>query len=818
MGSIWRDFRYGLRMLARAPGHTVAATLALSLGIGLTTATFSIVYGAMVRGLPFEHAERLMSLRTRNPSHDRVGEAVGVHDYLDWCKRQRSFEGLAAFSNGTVTVSGDSHPERVNGATLTANALGLLRVKPILGRGFQPGEDRPGAAAVALVGYQLWQDHYNGDPRIVGKSVRINGQPTTVVGVMPQDFRFPISEQLWTPQVLDPNKTERGKAELLMVFGRLRPALNRERAQTEMETIEKALAVEYPRTNGGWTASVEPYIDAFMSPDIRRMFLTMLCAVCAVLLIACINVASLILSRAAQRTREVAIRCALGAGRALVMRQILMESLTLALLGAVAGIGLAWLGIGFFNAALVTLKPPFWMRIALDPPALGFALGATVAAALISGLVPALQVSRTQLGDVLKDEGRGSTSLRLGLLTRVVVVAELALSCTLLVTAGLMVKSILRAQTTSYGFDTAHLLTARVPLFEANYPRPSDRGAFFQRLIDRLAERPGVAAVGATTTLPSVLWGSDAFAVDGKAYPTENDYPAAHSDVVSAGLFATLGVRPLAGREFERQDTATSLPVVLVNQALARKMWPHESPLGRRLRMVNSNAGNGGWVLGSDPRRQEPWRTVIGVVPDLRLYGINDKQPEGLFLPLSQVGGIRVSLVVRTRQEPLSLAETVRAEVAVLDKDTPIYFVKTMEQAVVEDRFFNDLFGSLFVIFGLSALVLAAVGIYGVIAFSVGRRTQEIGLRMALGAQRGAVLRMLVRQGAIQLAIGMLLGLPVAFGASRLLAGVLYDVQPGDPTVFAAVVITLSMVAMVACLVPGQRALEVDPAVALHHE
>jgi putative ABC transport system permease protein len=818
MGSIWRDFRYGLRMLARMPGHTVASALALSLGIGLTTATFSIVYGMMLRGLPFEQGERLMMLSTQNAARDRKGELVGVHDYLDWCKRQRSFEGLAAYNNGTVTVSGDNHPERVNGATLTANTLDLLRVKPILGRGFQPGEDRPGAAAVALVGYQLWKDHYNGDPRIVGKPVRINGQPTTVVGVMPRDFRFPFAEQLWTPQILDPNKTARGKAEQLLVFGRLRPGVTRERGQAEMETIEKALAVEYPRTNGGWTAKVEPYADFFVNQDLRRMFLTMLGAVCAVLLIACINVASLILSRAAKRTREVAIRCALGAGRNLVVRQILLESLTLALLGAAAGIGLARLGIAFFNAALIKQNPPFWMRIAIDLPSLGFALGATVAAALISGLVPALQISRTQISDVLKDEGRGSTSLRLGWLSRVVVVAELALSCTLLVAAGLMVKSIIRAQRTPYGFETAHLLTARVPIFEANYPKPSDRGAFYQRLIDRLAERPDVTAVGATTTLPSVPWGNDAFAVDGRAYPTENEYPVAHSDVVSAGLFATLGVRPLAGREFERLDNVTSQAVVLINRSLARKMWPHESPLGRRLRMVNSNAGNGGWVLGSDPRRQEPWRTVVGVVPDLRIYGLNDKKPEGLYLPLSQVGGIRVSLVVRTPREPLSLVETVRAEVAALDKDTPIYFVKTMDQAVVEDRFFNNLFGSLFLTFGLSALVLAAVGIYGVIAFSVGRRRQEIGLRMALGAQRGTVLRMLVRQGAIQLAIGVFLGLPFAFGVSRLLAGVLYDVQPGDPTVFAAVVATLSLVAMVACLVPGQRAVEVDPVVALRHE
>jgi putative ABC transport system permease protein len=818
MGSIWRDFRYGLRMLWRAPGHTLAATLALGLGIGLTTATFSIVYGTMIRGLPFPQSERLMSLPMRDTAHDREGEAVGLHDYLDWSRRQRSFEGLAAFSNGTVTVSGDRHPERVNGATLTANTLDLLRVKPLLGRGFRPGDGSPGAAPVALIGYRLWRDHYDGDPGIVGKAVRINGQPTTVVGVMSAGFRFPFSEQLWTPQILDPAKTERGKDEKFLVFGRLRPGVDRGRAQVEMETIAKALAAEYPRTNGGWTASVEPYVDVFTSPEMRRMFVAMLGAVCAVLLIACINVASLILSRASQRTREVAIRSALGAGRGLVMRQVLLESLTLAVAGAAVGVGLARIGIGIFNAAFVQRDPPFWMRVALDLPALGCALGATVAAALVSGLVPALQVSRTQVSEVLKDEGRGSTSLRLGWFSRVVVVTELALSCTLLVAAGVMVKSIIQAQRTWYGFDTRHLLTARVPIFEANYPTSSGRGAFYQRLLDRLAERPGVTAVGATTTLPSVPWGKDAFAVEGRTYPRESDNPVAHCDVVSAGLFATLGVRPLAGRELERQDTATSLPVVLVNRSLARKLWPHESPIGRRLRMLNSNAGNGGWVLGSDPRRQEPWRTVVGVVPDLRLYGIGDKQREGLFLPLSQIGGIRVSLVVRTAGDPLAMVETVRAQVAAVDKDAPIYFVKTMEQAVVEDRSLNDLLGSLFSVLGAAALVLAAVGIYGVIAFSVGRRTQEIGVRMALGAQRGTVLRMLLRQGAGQLALGVLLGLPAAFGVSRLLGGVLYDVQPGDPAVFAVVVVTLSLVTLVACLVPAQRALDVEPVAALRHE
>jgi putative ABC transport system permease protein len=806
MTSIWRDLRYGARMLAKAPGHTAAAAIALCLGIALTTATFSIVYGAIVRGLPFAHGERIMAVTSENPSRDLHSQETEVHDYLDWCQRQKSFEGLAAASSGTVTVSGGDKPERLDGASLTANTLDLLRVKPILGRGFRTGEDRPGAEPVALLGYRLWQDRYDGDPRIVGKAVRVNGRQTTIVGVMPPDFRFPINEQLWTPFTLDPGKTARGKGEGMFVFGRLRPAVTREQAGAEMAAIARALAAEYPRTNSGWSAAVEPYTDNVLGKPARLLLYVMFGAVCCVLLIACINVASLIMARASQRTREIAIRSALGAGRGQVIRQILTESLILASLAAVAAVGLAWLGVRQFNAALVegATHQPFWIRCAVDARALLFALAATVVAAVLSGLVPAFQVSRTQLSEVLKDEGRGATSLRLGWFTRMVVIAELALSCILLIFAGLMVKSVIRARTVPYGFESAHLLSLRVPLFEANYPKPTDRAAFYERLLERLAEKPGVTAVGATTTLPSIPWESAAFAVDGRAYPTDSEYPVAHSDVISAGLFSTLGVRPREGREFERLDTAGSQPVVIVNASLARKLWPRESPLGKRLRLEKTG-------------QKEPWRTVIGVVPDLRIYGLIDKKPDGIFLPLAQVGATRLSFLIRTPRDPLSLVPMVRAEVAALDKDTPIYFSKTMERAIVEDRFFTDLFGTVFSIFGLCAVLLAAIGIYGVIAFSVERRTQEIGVRMALGAQRGSVLAMLLRQAAIQLGIGLALGLPLAFAGSRLLGAVLFDVEPGDPAVFLLVVAGLALVSMLACLVPGQRAMEVDPNVALRY-
>ncbi|HVT57106.1 MAG TPA: ABC transporter permease [Thermoanaerobaculia bacterium] len=809
MASFWRDVRYGARMMAKVPGHTAAAAIALCLGIGLTTATFSIVYGAMLRGLPFEHGERIMSLVVENPARDvqEREQGVDVHDFLDWRRRQKSFEGLAAFNNGTVTLSGNDKPERLDGAAVTAEMFDLLRVKPILGRAFRRGDDRPGAEPVMLLGYRVWKNRYDGDPRIVGKAVRVNGQPATIVGVMPAECQFPFVEQLWTPLTLDPGKTERGKGDSFGVVGRLRPGVTRQQAAAEMAAISNSLAAEYPRTNRGLLATVEPFTDRWLGKPARLMLLAMFGAVCCVLMIACINVASLIMSRALQRTREIAIRAALGAGRGLVIRQILTESLLLALLGAGVGLGLAWLGVRQFNRALVESNAPvaFWIRCVVDTPALLCALAATVAAAVIAGLVPALQVSRTQLSELLKDEGRGSTSLRLGLFSRTVVIAEIVLSCILLVGAGLMVKSVIRAETVPYGFDTSHLLAVRVPLFEANYPKPTDRAAFYQRLLERLQEQPGVRAVGATTTLPSVNWGSDFFAVDGRAYATESDYPLAHSDVISAGLFAALSVRPIAGREFERLDTADSQPVVIVNQSLARKMWPLDSPLGKRLRLAKT-------------RHTEPWRTVVGVVPDLRLYGLDTKKLDGFYLPIGQSGPTRLSFLIRTPGDPLALVSAVRAQVTALDKDTPIYFVKTMERAILEDRFFNHLFGTLFSLFGLCALLLAAVGIYGVIAFSVQRRTQEIGVRMALGARRGRVLGMLMKQGVVQLAIGLALGLPLAFAGSFLLGAVLFQVEPGDPEVLTLVVAGLSLVAVVACLVPGQRAMDVDPIVALRYD
>jgi putative ABC transport system permease protein len=814
MAGLLRDIRFGLRLLARNPGHTAIATLALGLGIGLCTAMFSIVRGTVLQGLPFERSDRLLHLETNQPSKDIDSREVPLHDFLDWQQRQKSFEGLAAFYEGTINLSGalgretgSGEPARFEGCFISANAFGLLRARPLHGRTFLPGEDTPGAPAVVILGYQVWQDRYEGDPAVVGRSVRANGEAATVIGVMPRGFAFPINQEVWMPLRENPLEIRRGEGTTLEVFGRLRDGVGEEAAQTEMSGIAQALAAEYPATNKGIGAVVKPYTEEYIGDEAASLLYTMLGAVFFVLLIACANVASLNMARAAQRTRELAVRSALGAERRQVVTQILTESLLLSVCGALLGLVLAQLGLRAFLDALARANPPFWLRIELHPEVLLFTLVVTVISGLVAGLAPALQASRADLNEVLKDEGRGSSSLRLGRFSRVVVIAEVALSCALLVGSGLMIRSVMELRQVDLGFDPSNTLTVRIALFESAYPEPAQRVAFFDELLRRLADRPGVVAAAAATALPGGGSGGTVYALEGKAYAAQEDMPFANHVVVAPGYFGLFGARLAAGRDFGPQDTAASLPVAIVNRSFAAKAWPGTDALGRQVK------------LGSEP--DAPWRTVVGVVPDLHMQGLDDiaEDPEdGVYVPLSQEPSSFVSVAVKTRENPLALVPLVRKEVTALDPDLPIYFVYSMDEVLANATFFPNLFSVLFAIFGACALVLAAVGIYGVMAFSVERRTQEIGIRMALGSAQSGVLRLILAQGLRQLAIGLAVGLLLAFGLSRLLANILFQVQPGDPPTFAIVALVLTAVATAACLIPARRAARVDPLVAIRNE
>ncbi len=816
MTSIGQDVRFGVRMLFRSPGVTLAAVLALGLGIGLATAMFSIVYGAMIRGLPVPEPERLMHLENANPSREEPSLEVFLHDFLDWRERQKSFEALAAYDGGTLNLSGDNgnggQPERFDGTFISANGFDVLRVKPILGRSFLPEEDTPQGEPAAILSYGVWKKRYQGDPKVLGRAVRINGKPGTIVGVMPQGFAFPNATEVWSTLRLDPIRVERGKGNTLEVMGRLRNGVSLEQARAEMNGLAKVLAAEYPKTNEGRVAVVKPWMEEATGDEIATLLWTMFAFCLVVLLLACINVASLMTARVARRTREIAIRSSLGAGRGRVVGQLLLESLILSSLGAVLGVAFAYWGVKLFNAAIAGNNPPFWIRIALDPLALAFALGMTVVAALVSGLLPALQASRTDVGEVLKDEGRGSSSLRLGRFSRLVVIGEVAFSCLLLVSAGLMIRSVVAVRTIDLGFDPRNLFTARVALFEATYPEEAKRMAFFEDLLERLASQPDVATIAATTNIPGGGSGLWRYRLEGGSYPTERDLPQTHMFVVSHGFFDVFGARMLAGRDFGRLDTAGSLPVVIVNQSFAARAWPGQDPLGKRVRLQEEPNDV------TDP----PWRTVVGAVPDLQMEGINDNDgetPDGFYLPLSQRCPGFVSITARSRTgNPLALTAVVRQQVNALDPDLPLYFVRSMEQILEQGLFFPNLFASLFAIFGVAALLLASVGIYGVIAFSVNQRTQEIGIRMALGAQRQSVLRMILRQGMLQLGIGLLAGLLLAFGASFLLASFLIGIKPQDPATFTLVSLILATIAFIACWIPARKAMRTDPLVAIRYD
>lgn len=802
-----REVRFAGRLLGKSPGPAIVAVVALALGIGLATTAFSIAWGVLFRGLPFPGANRIMDVSTRDAAHPESRNPVDLHDFVDWRARQTSFESLVGYDDGTVNLSGAERAERFDGAYVTANIFDSLGVRPFLGRTFRPGDDAPGTPLVVVLSHWLWTTRYDGDPAIVGRAIRINGMPATVVGVMPPRFAFPFREKIWVSLKLDLAAAPRGKARAIAVIGRLKEGVSRDRAQAEMGSIAKNLAREYPLTNKNVGARVQGFIEAALGPGPMGMLLVMLGFGVVVLLIACANVASLMVARASTRTRELAIRSALGAGRRQVMLQILLESTLLAAVGAVLGVVLAWLGVWLFNAALalnVDNAPPFWIRIAVDGPALAFTLLVTLLAAICCGLLPALQVSRVDINGILKDEGRGSTSLRIGWFSRILVVGELAVCAMLLVGAGLMVRSVANLQDLKLGFDHRDLLTVRIALFETQYPKDADRAAFFAELLRRLAAQPGVTGTAATSSLPTNGAVDDRYAVQGRVYPRPAERPTAYQARISPGYFETLGTRILAGRDVLPTDRAGTLPVVLVNRSFAAREWPRESPLGRRIR------------LGNDPK--EPWRTVVGVVPDLKMEGLSSREsPAGLYLPLAQDPPQFCSIVVRTHGAPLALVPMVRREVGALDRDLPIYFVRSMRQVIEQNGFYLNLFGYVFGILGLAALVLASVGIYGVISFSVAQRTQEIGVRMALGARQSSVLGMILRQGAVQLAVGLAIGLLLAVATARPLSTLLLDIEPTDPATFVAVALVLCGVALAASYLPALRASRVDPLVAIHY-
>jgi predicted permease len=795
-------------MLRKNPGTSLIAVLALGLGIGLTTIMFSIVYGAVWKGLPFEGAEKLVHIERNNLAEDIESMEVPIHDFLDYREAQTSFEGLAGFYSGTVNLAGTERPERYDGAFISANAFELIRVQPLLGRNFQEGEDTPAADPVMLLGYHVWQDRFGGDSEVVGRIARVNGEQTTIIGVMPEGFRFPIAEDVWLPLRMDPLELDRGDGLTLEVFGRLRDGVSMDQASAEMQAIATRLAEEYPATNEGVGAVLQPYVDEYIGAEPRAMLYTMLAAVFLVLLVACANVANLLLSRAATRSKELAIRSAVGASRLRVIMQLVGEGIVLAGAGALLGIGVSVLGIGMFNRAIAPTDPPFWIDIGLNTVVLVFVIGVTVLAGVLSGILPAIQASGSAVNEVLKDESWGSSGFRVGKLSKGLVVGEIALSLGVLVAAGLMIKSVTNLNTIDYGFDTETTFTARMGLFEADYPDTTSRREFYREVLRRVEQRPGVEAAAIVTALPGAWSYGSRFGIEGETYDRDQDYPVARFATASPDFLDVYGVKVLEGRTFGPEDTHDAMPVAIVNQSFVEQFYPEGSAIGKRVRQ-------------GDSETEEPWRTIVGVVPDMYMQGLSnmEEDPWGVYFPLDQYDTRFAYVALRSAgEDPMTLAAGARDDVMAVDQDIPLYWVQTHQAAIDEQTWFFRIFGNLFMVFGFVALFLAAVGLYGVMSASVSNRTSEMGIRMALGAQGGDVLRLILKQGAVQVGIGMALGLALAALLSRGLELVLFQVEPWDPFVFALIAVVLAAVGMLASYIPALRATRVDPAVALRYE
>ncbi len=788
------------------------AVLALALGIGLTTAAFSIVYGALMTGLPYPGGSRVAVVARANPARDIQRSAISIQDFADYATSQKSFTALGGYTSGTVNVSasGDGADrlaaERFNGSWFTADAFRVLGVPPLLGRTFSAVEAAPGGERVAVLSYSLWQQRYEGDRGILGRPIRVNGDVYSVIGVMPQGFDFPDRMQIWLPLQTDPLATKRGEGQYLVTIGKLRPGVGLKQASADLATTAQRLATTYPEADSGFTARAMSYTDWSIGPQPRQLLYTMLGAVFLVLLIACANVANLLLDRAAHRTKEVGVRTALGATRAEVIRQFLAESSALALAGLALGIVVAWIGIRLFNNAIADAEVPSYIHIALYPPVLLFAVGAGVLSSLAAGVIPAVQSSRTNVSEVLKDESRGSSSLHIGRMSRALVMVEIALSCALLVAAGLMVKSVTRLRTMDPGFTTTDVFTARVgyPLVYTDSVRQQ---RFFRQLERRVAALPGVRAAAVSSGLPGARQGlgGNRFALDGATYARDVDYPITRTAWVSPGFFATLDIPLSRGRLFTDADREDAPQVAIVTQPFVDRFLKGQDPLGRRVRLGAS-------------RSTQPWLTIVGVVPAVFGGDPDDPQPPVVFRPLAQANTNFVYISARTAAAPMAITSQVRQVAAQLEPDLPLYWVMPLGEAIAQPLWFVRVFGTVFMIFGFVALFLAAVGLYGVISFSVSRRTREVGIRMALGARARDVVRAIVGQGMVQLAVGMGIGLAAALVISRLMSVILFDVRPRDPVVFGGVATTLVLAGILASALPALRATRVDPLTALRAE
>ncbi len=801
-----QDVRYALRTMRRRPALSLVIVATLALGIGANTAIFSLVNTVLLRRLPYANPDRLVMIWEQRLDRGSGDRPVAPANFFDWRARAASFDDVAWSRDSVFNVTGDGPPETLIGYRFSANMLQVLGVAPALGRGFSAEDDKAGAPQVAILSHRLWQRRYGGDPGIVGRVVTLNGESHLVIGVMAATFQHPQGTEIWAPIGLTPAIASRRDITLLRLVGRLKPGVTREQAQAELNGIYQDISRQHPGTSAGLSTRLVPLGDP---GDARPLLTALFGGVGFVLLIACANVANLLLADAASRRRELAVRGALGASRSRVVRQMLTESVLMALAGGALGALITWWArdalLILFPTTISNLNLPRVERIDLSAAVFAFAFLVSVVTGLLFGLLPAWTVSRVDLQGALKDGDRAASSSRRTHAT--LVVAEVALSIVLLAGALLIVQSFVRLQRQHLGFDVEGVLSARLSLGH-RYPNQDTMRRFTRNLVERLQVIPGVESVGVTNFLPlSGWWGSIRFAIDGQARPAPGGEPSADFRVATEDYFRSMSIPVVNGRSFTASDDASAPPVIIVNQTLARRYLGGSDAVGRRLSFDFDLDGS-----GLRPRE------IVGVIADVKSFGLEEETHAELFFPYWQIPFPLLGVTLRTSGDPAALAAPLRDAVWSVDRDQPITHLMPMAQLAAESLTFRRAGMTLAGAFGVLALVLAAIGLYGVLNYSVSRRTREIGIRVALGATRREVAGLVVREGLLMAAVGVAIGLAAALMLSRFLRSLLYEVRPADPLTYVAVSIILMTVAFIAAWLPARRASSVDPITTLRME
>jgi putative ABC transport system permease protein len=805
MSTLLHDIRYGVRMLLKHKGFSAVAIIALGLGIGANTAIFSLVNGVLLRPLPFPDAERIVYFEGKNSAAGIIDSNISYLDFTDWSQQTDLFASTAAYWTGNADLSGDgAEPEAVPRAGVTTRFFSVLGVQPVLGRAIVPEDDKPasfneGRGTVAIISHGLWKRRFGSDPAIVGRVVQMKSRPLTVIGVMPPGFEYPEQTQIWVNSAVNLSQEPRDNR-AWSAIARLNSNVDLKQAQTRLSAINAQLDKQFHETNKGWDVSLWPLHERLVR-EVKPSLLALLGAVGLVLLIACANVANLLLARSAARRKEVAIRAAMGASRTRVLRQMLTESILLSVVGGIAGLVLSiWL-----TDILTSMLPESAARlgqIGIDYRVLTFAVGVSALTGILFGIVPALQASKLDVTSALKEGGRGAEGHRRTTARSLLLIGEVALSLMLLVGAGLLIKSFLRLQEVRPGFNAHHVLVATLALPYPKYDYAQFE-EFFRQLNERLEAVPGVQAAGGNINLPLNASGyaiGRGFIPEGRPLTVDENRDAMFS-VITGNYFRALQIPLLAGRTFELRDNADAPKVVIINETIAKRHFGSATEaIGKRLSI---------W------RDEKFMREIVGVVGDTKTGSLTGEGGAQLYVPNAQAKWNLMGLVIRTAGDPAAFASTLRHEVQALDKDQPIYNVRTMDDVVANSLGTRRVSMQLFAVFAIAALLLAAIGIYGVMAYTVTQRTQEIGIRMALGAQRTDVLGLVVRQGMTLAAIGIVAGLAGAFSLTRVMAGLLFNVRPDDPTTYLALSFLLIVVAFLACYLPARRAAKLDPVIAL---